>query len=586
MLKRKKTFCFYFPEKTDTVHTATYMANPTNPFRLLLDLLRDERRDIQAIYFYAIFHGLVALVLPVGTQAIISFVMGGSMSASLVLLITLVIGATFTIGVLQINQKKIIEKVEQKIFVRYGLLYSATIPQLDLRSTQNYYLPELTNRFFDTVILQKSISKLLLSIPEAVITIIFGLTLLSFYNPIFIAFGLLLLLVLFLILRLTGRRGLDTSVDESNYKYKVAAFLEELARAPSPFKFQRQTFLHLRRTDALIEGYLTRRTAHFKILLTQYWTLIVFKVLITTAMLVVGSGLLLSQQLNIGQFVAIELVIITVIYAVEKLIASLQVIYDTLAALEKINLLLQKPLEPVGSLTLSEAEGITVRMENLWFSYLGEKPILKGLNVTLQSGEKVLLTGTTGSGRGTLLHVVSGLLQPTDGVLLYNDLPYREYALDSLRSHISAVFDADEVFEGTLQENLTFGKADPQLPDIKALATLLNMEDFIFTNPEGLGQWIPVAGNGLSPRIKKKITLLRALLARPQLLVLENPEQYLNPTETAALIKLFDTRLRTVTCLISSQDPTFAAAGMRILNMQEGQTGTQDLFSLNKDEKS
>lgn len=548
------------------------MATPQNPFRLLLELLRDERHEIRSIYFYAILNGLVALVLPIGTQAIISFVMGGVLSVSLVLLIVLVVGATLTMGLLQVNQKKIIEKVEQKIFVRYGFLYSHTIPHLDLRSTQNYYLPELTNRFFDTLTLQKNLAKLLLSIPEAVIQILFGLVLLSFYNPVFIVFGLLLLFLLALILRFTGRRGLETSLEESNFKYKVVGFLEELARAPVPFKFQRKSFLHLRRTDKLVSGYIDRRTAHFKILLTQYWALIIFKVLITTAMLVIGSGLLLKQQLNIGQFVATELVIITVIYSIEKLIASLEVVYDTLAAAEKVNNLPEKPQEQEGNFMLTETDGISVRMQDLYFSYLGEKPILKGISATILSGEKILLTGTTGSGRSTLLRVVSGLLQPTEGVLLYNDMPFREYNLDSLRSHISTVFETEEVFEGTLQENLTFGDAPEALPQIKQLAAVLNMQDFIFSNPAGLQQYIPMAGSGLSPRIKKKIMLLRALLNNPRMLVVETPEQYLNESELEAFVQFCNTRLANVTCIISSQEPVFMQAGMRVLQLSEGLT--------------
>ena len=547
------------------------MTSSTHPVRLLLNLLREERHDVRAIYFYAILQGLVMLVLPVGTQAIISFVMGGELSASLVVLIILVIGATLAAGILQVNQKKIIEKIEQKLFVRYGLLYSATIPQLDLRQTQNYYLPELTNRFFDVVTLQKSLAKLLLAIPEAIISIFFGLTLLSFYNPIFIAFGFLLLLILFLILRFTGRSGLETSLQESACKYKIVGFLEELARAPAPFKFQRKTFLHLRRTDSLLTGYLNRRTAHFKILLTQYWTLIVFKVIITTAMLVVGSALLLNQQLNIGQFVAIELVIITVIYSVEKLISSLEIVYDSLTAIDKVNSLLQKPLESAGGLMRNAEAGIGVQMQHLGFAYLGEKPILKEIDLVLQPGEKVLLTGSTGSGRSTLLRVVGGLLQPTSGSLRYDGIPYREYNLDSLRSHVGAVFDTDEVFEGTLLENLTFEETPALLPEIKTLAEMLHMQDFIFSHPDGLQQLILTAGTGLSPRLKKKIMLLRALLSQPQLLVLEHPEQYLNTNELMALLAFCNQQLQNTTCFISSQDAALAQSGIRILRLREGQ---------------
>ncbi len=549
------------------------MPSSQTPFQKLLLLLREEKAEIRAVYFYAILSGLVALVLPLGTQAIISFVMGGVISVSLVLLIVLVVGATLAIGFLQVNQKKIIEKIEQRIFVRYGFLYSQAIPRLDLRSTQEYYLPELANRFLDTTTIQKSMAKLLLTIPEAIIQILFGLILLSFYSPVFIVFGFLLLALLAFVLRFTGRRGLETSNEESNYKYRLLGFLEELSRAVASFKFRVLSALHLRRTDELVSGYLKWRTAHFKILLTQYWTLIIFKVLITTAMLVVGSGLLLQQKLNIGQFVATELVIITVIYSVEKLISSLELVYDILTATEKVSKLPEKPQEVSGTLVLSAEEGLSVEMESLSFSYKGEEAILKNINASLASGEKVIITGPTGSGKSTLLRVMSGLLPPTEGVIRYNGIPFREYDLDHLRAGVSAVFDTHEVFEGTLLENLTFSTDAPRsIHRVKDLATLLNLQHFIFSNPEGLQQQIPIAGHGLSPRTLLKITLLRALLSDSKLLIIEHPEIFLNTRELEALVAHLNTAHTKATCVISSQSPVLLGTGWRLIGLEESLT--------------
>lgn len=549
------------------------MPSSQTPFQKLLLLLREEKVEIRAVYFYAILNGAVALVLPLGTQAIISFVMGGVISVSLVLLIVLVVGATLVIGFLQVNQKKLIEKIEQRIFVRYGFLYSHTIPRLDLRSTQEYYLPELSNRFFDTMTIQKSIAKLLLTIPEAIIHILFGLILLSFYSPVFIVFGLLLIFLLGVILRFTGRRGLETSIEESNYKYRFVGFLEELSRAVASFKFRVLSALHLHRTDELVSNYLKWRTAHFKILLTQYWTLITFKVLITTAMLVVGSGLLLKQQLNIGQFVATELVIITVIYSVEKLISSLELVYDVLAATDKVTKLPEKPQEISGTLVLESEKGISVEMESLSFSYKGEAAILKNINSSIASGEKVIITGPTGSGKSTLLRVISGLLPPTEGVIRYNDIPFREYDLAHLRAGISAIFDTHEVFEGTLLENLTFSNDAPHsIHRLKDLSTLLNLQHFIFSNPEGLQQQLPMAGHGLSPRTLMKITLLRTLLADSKLLIIEHPEAFLNTRELETLMAHLQLAYAKTTCIISSQNPVVLGIGWRLISLEENLT--------------
>ena len=89
-----------------------------NPVRKILKILRFQKKDITAIYFYAILNGLVQLSLPLGIQSIVSFVLGGAISTSIVVLIILVVVGVFLNGLFQVNQMKMIEKIEQQIFVR------------------------------------------------------------------------------------------------------------------------------------------------------------------------------------------------------------------------------------------------------------------------------------------------------------------------------------------------------------------------------------------------------------------------------------------------------------------------------------
>ncbi|NDE78803.1 MAG: ABC transporter, partial [Chitinophagaceae bacterium] len=197
------------------------MKNNKSPLSRVLELVRLEKSEIWSIYFYAILNGLILLSVPLGIQSIVGFVMGASFRASIYVLIVLVVVAVLASGLMQINQMKIIEKIQQRIFVRYAFSYAATIPKLDLKKADGIYLPEMINRFLDTTALQKSLSKILLEIPTASIQICFGLLLLSFYHPVFIIFSLLLVVILWLIIYYTGGRGLETSLEESSNKYKV-----------------------------------------------------------------------------------------------------------------------------------------------------------------------------------------------------------------------------------------------------------------------------------------------------------------------------------------------------------------------------
>ncbi|MGN6476665.1 MAG: peptidase domain-containing ABC transporter, partial [Flavipsychrobacter sp.] len=451
----------------------------TNTLFKFFNLIRLEKAEISSIYFYAILGGLIQLSLPLGIQSIISFVVGGAISTSLVLLIIVVIVGVFIGGLLKVNQMKIIEKIQQQLFVRYSFQYANNIPQLNLKDVDNYYLPELTNHFFDTISLQKSISKLLLDIPAATIHILFGLILLSFYHPVFIFFGVLLLFVVYIILRITGNKGLETSVQESDYKYKVAAYLQELARVVKTLKFSRKNKLHIVKTDNYVSGYLNARTSHFKILLYQYWTLIIFKVLVTTAMLVVGAFLLVDQQLNIGQFIAAEIVIIMIIDSVEKLITNLDQVYDALTSVEKITKVTEKPLEENGTVNLLSKEPLSIRAHNVSFGYSDSGIVLNNVNFQINPGDKICIEGSYSSGKSTLLRLLSGAYRNFDGTLMINNIPIVNYDMHSLRPRIGLLLNIQDILSCTIRENICLGNDSIDYQQLDAVAEITGLKPFI-----------------------------------------------------------------------------------------------------------
>lgn len=493
----------------------------SHPLYRILEILKFERKEIYAIYFYAIMLGIVQLVLPLGIQAIISFVLGGSISTSLFILIILVVLSVLLNGLLQVNQMKIIEKIQQQLFVRYSFSYAHRIPKIKLKSLRGYYLPELANRFFDVISLQKGISKLLLDIPTASIQILFGLLLLSFYHPAFIFFGIMLLFVLYLILRFTGNRGLQTSMEESNYKYRVAANLEDNARLNVLYRFIKPSY-RINRIDREITNYLTARTNHFKILLIQYWTLVGFKFLITAAMLIVGALLLVNQQLNIGQFIAAEIVIILVINSVEKLIVNLDKVYDVLTSLEKINKILDKPVDEIGTIKLEESDmGPAFSAEQISFSYDDGVEVIKNVSFTIAKGEKLLIYGPKVSGKSTLLHVLSGIYNCVGGQLLINDIPQNKYDKEALLQQSMVLLDTPDIFEGTLYENLTLGQSITY-EEVFRIAEIVGLKKFVDNQQDSYDMQLLSTGDGLPHSIVRKILIARMLLAKPKLALIDD----------------------------------------------------------------
>ena len=544
----------------------------TNAIKRILEIIRFEKKEISAIYFYAILSGLVQLSLPLGIQSIISFVLGGSISTSLILLIIFVVFGVFVNGLLQVNQVKIIEKIQQKLFVRYSFLYSHTIAEINLKSVDSYYLPELVNRFFDTVSLQKGLSKLLLDIPGASLQILFGLILLSFYHPVFIFFGISLIVILYLILRFSGTKGLQTSIEESNYKYNVAGWLQELARVVTSFKFSRGSNLHLVKTDIQVNGYLTARTRHFKILVIQYWSLIFFKVIITASMLIVGSFLLVNEQLNIGQFIAAEIVILIVMASVEKLIGNLDNVYDVLTSVEKLAKLTDNPTEVTGEYRDSSFRqgGMSIVVKDLCFGYEPSKLILENISFSIKPGEKLCITGESGSGKSTLLRVLTGSYQPYNGIISIDQVALTSHNLSALRSQTGVLLSMQDIFEGTLYENITMGNQDISTSSIFDIADKIGLRNFLESEKEGMGLVLDPFGKKLSRKIIQRILLLRALVHKSRLLLLEDPWLGLEHEYANKIKEYILKELKEVTVIVCTNEKEFARACDQQIHLADG----------------
>lgn len=541
------------------------------PVRRLFNLLRLEKKEVASIYYYAILSGIFQLAIPVGIQAVINFVLAGRVSTSMVILIAMVVLAVFLSGYLQVNQMKIIEKIQQKVFVRYAFEFAWRIPRLDIQKADGYYMPEFVNRFFDSVSLQKSLSKLLLDVPTATIQVIFGLVLLSLYANIFIIFSILTLVVIYLILYYTSAKGLTTSLEESDYKYKVAGWLEEIARVLKSFRFSRLSSLPMDKTDVYVTHYLVARTKHFHVLMLQYWSLIFFKVLITASMLVVGGVLLVRNEINVGQFVAAEIVIITVLSAVEKLIQSLDKVYDILTSIEKLGKVLDKPLEKMGSLALENTDkGLQVTMQNVTFGYNNAFNVITNISYDVPSGAKVCIMGSDGSGKSTLLRLLTGSYHEFDGNILINKVPIGNYDQDTLRAKTGILFHQQDIFQGTIYENISLGDRSVTPQDILQLAQKVGLESFITSLKEGFDTPIDPAGKRLSSGVIRKILLLRALISQPRLLLLEEPWLGFDDEDRRRIRHYLLNEIPQTTVFVATNDSDFAAYADYIIMLDGG----------------
>ncbi len=542
------------------------------PLKRFYNLLELDKKDIYQLFFYAIFAGLVSLSLPMGIQAIINFIQSGRVSASWIVLIVLVVLGVGLVGILSLMQLRITENLQQKIFVRSSFEFASRLPKIKPEALHDLYPPELANRFFDTLTIQKGTSKLLIDFSAALLQIVFGILLLSLYHPFFILFGILLGILLYFIFKFSYQTGLETSLKESKFKYKVASWLQEIARHSFSFKKQLNYDFALEKNDQLISEYLNYREKHFNIIKRQFIQLIAFKIIITGSLLSIGGYLVLSQQMNIGQFVAAEIIILLVINSVEKIIVGLETFYDVLTAVEKIGQVADIPLEEA---TITESiigySNISIETENLVFSFSDSKTaVLNDLSLKISQGEKILLKGENGSGKTTLIRLLSGLLKPTAGLFVINDDTYRKIDLMQYRSQIGSVICGEKPFEGTLLENITFNDPAISTEDLKWAIDAVQLNAFIRTLPHGLDTKIYPEGKQMSASNAQKILLARSIIHKPKILFYEDPTDAMDKKIAQEIIDFILSPKNKWTVIVASKNEHWKHQSTRQITLQNG----------------
>lgn len=561
----------------------------TSTFKKLLDIIRTERAELSQIYFFAVLGGIIQLSLPIGVQSVINFVLGGAISTSLIILIAMVLLGVFLGGWVQISQMRIIEKVQQKLFTRYSFALASIMPATDEEYTDAIHLPEQANRFFETLFIQKSIRKILLDLPAASIQILLGIILLSFYHPAFLLFGAMLLAMLFFTLNFTLSAGLKASVDESTHKYDVAGWLQELGRAQFVFRMNPDSKLYYQKTDKAVVGYLKGRTQHFKILMLQFKTLVAFKIIITAALLIVGSVLLVQNKLNIGQFIAAEIIILFVIGSVEKIISGMDVVFDVLTSVQKITEVIHLPKEKNGSMQMQAPDqGIEIQFNDVSYTYPNGSTCINQLNVSIPARARVLVSGAPMAGKSTLLKLLTGAYPSYSGSISLAGIPMRNLDLGSLRKHVGLLHQEAGIFRGTLLENLSLGNPNINITQITEHLKAAGLDSLVYALPKGLEEMLSPENKKISQRNLQKLLVVRLILSGSPILLLDEPLTLLDPKDRQQMVEYIMRYSTNATLLITGDEPELVSHCDYVLVLDENGSGKlmgKDEFSIQKNIK-
>jgi len=496
----------------------------TNPGKRFFALLKAEKKDIHTLLIFSVFSGILYLAAPLAVDAVVSNLAFGGQSQpylqALVILSIALFACLALQAVITAFQYYISDIIQRRVFVRTASDLAYRLPRVKAESLDGVYAPELVNRFLDIVIVQKSTALLLLDGVNLVFSTVIGMVLLSLYHPLLLMFVAGLLVLIVLVIWLLGRGAVESSIRESMMKYNLVNWFEEIAHFPFLFKGPGGYALAYERANELATGYVHAREKHFRILMRQISGLLTLQVFAAAILLAVGGYLVISQQITLGQLVASELIMASIVGALAKMGKKLEAWYDALAAMNKLGHIFDLDIEREdGERRVDNQSGAHIQAEGLAFSY-GRAPLFSGLNFTILPGSRVAIVGPHGSGGSTLLNILFGLRQPTAGFIRIDGLDLRNCYLESLRDSVM-LLRRDEIVGGTIIENLRLGSSDIGMEKIQTALSKVGLLDELLHYPEGLNLQLRIEGAPLSGNQRTRLLLARALVQRPKLLLID-----------------------------------------------------------------
>ena len=519
---------------------------------------------------------MLLLATPIAVQALVNFVaLGGVMTQILVVVLLLFLGLALA-GVLIGVQTWIVEILQRRIFVRAVADLAARLPRIHLAAYDNKYGPELVNRFFDVITIQKVTANLLLDGLGIVLSILVGLGVLAFYHPVLLAFDIFLIVAILLIVLGPLRRGIRTATEESSAKYAMAAWLEELARNPLLFKAGGSRRWAYERSDLLAGNYVRARTSHFRIVFGQVIGALILQVLASTALLGIGGVLVNQGSLTLGQLVAAELIVTVVVTSVAKMGKHVESFYDLMAAVNKVGHLLDLPMEDRGEERYRPDEdkrGVELRLDGVACRRPDGGPLLNGLSVDLPAGGRLGVTGPSGSGKSTLVQLLWRLRNPSAGAIQLDGRDLRSLNLESLR-HLVAVASPNEVVEATLEENVRLHRVFVTDDDLRSALRDVGLNDAVSRLKDEASTILRQDGHPLSLNEVARLLLARAIAGGPRVLVVDGLLDGLSDENRRRLCDVLFAEDAPWTLVVTSNVPEVLERCDQVIKLGDGQGRT------------
>jgi len=291
-----------------------------------------------------------------------------------------------------------------------------------------------------------------------------------------------------------------------------------------------------------------------------------------SAMLYYGGRAIMANTLTVGELTAFLTYMLTMTWPLRALGFTIGDIQRSLAAASRLFEVIDSApaeVDPPDAVELNNSKG-EIEFRDVHLTYHTGKTVLKGLNLKIKPGERILITGPPGSGKSTLLKLIARFYEPDRGQVLIDGVDVRKIKTSSLRKTVAYVPQEPFIFNRSLRENIALAKPDASMEEIIRAAKIAKIHDFIASLPEGYETVVGEKGVTLSGGQRQRIALARALLLEPKILLLDDPVSNLDAETEEKLVGDLKDILEGKTALIVSQRLSMVKLADRVIVMVDG----------------
>lgn len=274
------------------------------------------------------------------------------------------------------------------------------------------------------------------------------------------------------------------------------------------------------------------------------------------AVIVIGGWQVQAQAMKIGEVMAAITYLTQVLHGVMMMSMMFQTLAKASASANRLREVLETdPVIKSGSVSLSDKTGGTVSFKNVSFSYPETKgrPVISDLTLDIKSGESVAILGATGSGKSSLVNLIPRFYDCTAGEVLVDGVNVKDCKLDELRKKVGIVLQKSELFSGTVEDNIKWGDKNATHEEVISAAQAAQADEFIQKIPAGYEGIIAEKGASLSGGQKQRLSISRAVLKKPEILILDDSTSALDLGTEAKLRAEIDRKMNGTTLIIIAQ---------------------------------